>query len=59
MLEIMTKERLKKGGEVKKREQSDSSKPGSDSAADDDARRGKDLVQPHAVQTRCLIRKVL
>lgn len=61
MLEIMTKERMKKGGDVKRRPvegdqsaEQNSSKAGSDSTADDDVRRGKDLAQLHTDETRCL-----
>ncbi|KAB5567107.1 hypothetical protein PHYPO_G00228960 [Pangasianodon hypophthalmus] len=59
MLEIMTKERMKKGSDVKRRPvegdqcaEQNSSKPGPDSAADDDARRGKDLAQLHTDEMR-------
>ncbi|MCJ8734626.1 hypothetical protein PDJAM_G00237430 [Pangasius djambal] len=59
MLEIMTKERMKKAGDVKRRPvegdqwaEQNSSKPGSDSAADDDAGRGKDLAQLHTDEMR-------
>lgn len=62
MLEIMTKERMKKAGDVKKRPvegdgsaERTASKPGSDSAADEDrVTRGRDLAQPHTDEMRCL-----
>lgn len=63
MLEMMTKERMKKGGDVKRRpdkaeaegdqrEEQSSPKPGSD----DDVRKGKDLAQLPTDVTRCLTR---
>ncbi|XP_053481930.1 probable ubiquitin carboxyl-terminal hydrolase MINDY-4 isoform X2 [Ictalurus furcatus] len=60
MLEIMTKERMKKAGDVKKHPvegdgsaERTASKPGSDSAADEDrVTRGRDLAQPHTDEMR-------
>lgn len=63
MLEIMTKERMRKGGDVRRRPdvaegdqraEQNSPKPGSDSTADEDTRKGKDPAEPHADETRCV-----